>query len=421
MNRTLLAEPKLQLLKCAAALCIIAGVTASAQVLSPFQDRAKIPHPEKVVGYYTQWSVYNSFFVKNLVTSGSANILTHINYAFSEISNNECASADTWADYQNPLSADQTVNGKADSQADGAFVGNFHQLQELKRRYPNLKIIISIGGGGQDPADFSTIADAGHRKAFVKSCIDMYIKGQFGPGVVEPGIFDGFDIDWEYPASTEDEAKLTALLAEFRSQMDAIRKGMTLSIASSAGSWAYQYIDFKKVQQSLDYFDLMEYDFDGPWNNTTGFVAPLFQAKLDPDPTNNAAAAVEAYLAAGVERDKIVFGLPFYGYEWTDVPKAHHGLFQPGTPVGDGDGYNAIAPLESSYKKYRDPVTQAPWLYDGTNFWTYDDAWSIAYKMVYAREKRLGGLMVWDLSGDTSNALLLKTAVWALTWRNKLR
>ena len=312
------------------------------------------------------------------------------------------------------ISADQTVDGKADSMAPGAFVGNFHQLQELKKRYPNIKIVMSIGGGGANPLDFSTVSDAAHRKAFVKSCVDMYIKGNFSPGFSEPGIFDGFDIDWEYPASESDEAGLTALLAEFRSQMDAIRPGMTLSIASSAGSWAFQYIDFKAVQKSLDFFGLMEYDFDGPWNDATGLVAPLYQAKGDPDPTNNAAWAVEQYLAAGVKPEKIVFGLPFYGYEWTDVPSTDHGLFQAGTPVGDGASYNAIVPLESSFTKYRDPKTQAPWLYDGTSFWTYDDPTSLAFKMRYAHNQKLGGLMVWDLSGDMPDGQLLKTSAGSL-------
>jgi chitinase len=405
---------KPQLLKCIATLCLLGALPSLAQQADAVMN-PESPTPPRIVGYYTQWSVYNDFFIKNLVTSGSARVLTQIDYAFAALSNNQCASADTWADYQDPLTADETIDGKADSMAPGAFAGNFHQLQELKKRYPNIKIVMSIGGGGANPLDFSTVSDAAHRKAFVKSCVDMYIKGNFTPGLSEPGIFDGFDIDWEYPASESDEAGMTALLAEFRSQMDAIRPGMTLSIASSAGSWAFQYIDFKAVQKSLDFFGLMEYDFDGPWNDTTGLVAPLYQAKGDPDPTNNAAWAVEQYLAAGVEPQKIVFGLPFYGYEWTDVPSAAHGLFQTGTPVGDGASYNAIVPLESSFTKYRDPKTQAPWLYDGTNFWTYDDPTSLSFKMHYAHQQKLGGLMVWDLSGDMPNGELLKTSAWSLT------
>jgi chitinase len=250
-----------------------------------------------------------------------------------------------------------------------------------------------------------------NRKAFVKSCIDMYIRGNFAPGIYEPGIFDGLDIDWEFPATPADETNFTALLKEFREQLDRIHPGMTLSIAAPAGSWAYQFIDLEKIQHVLSYFNLMNYDFDGPWNYTTGFVAPLYRSVLDPDATNNADYAVQSYLGMGVAPEKIVFGVPFYGYEWTDVPNVNDGLFEPGTPEGYGSEYNYIVTVESQFKKFRDPITKAPWLYDGNNFWTYDDAVSLEFKMDYVQEHKLGGVMIWEISGDLPNGLLLKTLV----------
>jgi chitinase len=302
------------------------------------------------------------------------------------------------------------VDGEADSQAPGAFVGNFHQLQELKRLYPQLQIVMSIGGGSADPNAFSTAALPENRKAFVKSCVNMYIHGNFAPGLHEPGIFD-FDIDWEWPATPADGTNLTALLKEFRKQLDAIRPGMTLTMASPAGSWAYQYIDLPSIQHTLSFFNLENYDFDGPWNYTTGFVAPLYQAALDPDPTNNANYAVESYLSMGVEPGKIVFGVPFYGYEWTDVPNFDNGLFEPGTPVGSGSEYNYIVSIASTFQKFRDPVTQAPWLYDGNSFWTYDDPVVLTFKMDYIQKHQLAGVMIWEISGDLPDGRLLKTLV----------
>jgi chitinase len=50
----------------------------------------------------------------------------------------------------------------------------------------------------------------------------------------------------------------------------------------------------------------------------------------------------------------------------------------------------------------------APWLYDGNTFWTYDDEISIGAKLKYARQQALGGVMVWELSGDTPDWKLLK-------------
>ena len=389
-----------------AALCLVSSAPVFGQTAKP--SAAPAP-PRRVVGYFPQWGTYGGFNVKNLVTSGSAGVLTQIDYAFAALSNGQCVSSDPWADFQQPLTAAETITGVADSTAPGAFVGNFHQLQLLKQKYPHLKVVLSVGGGSANPADFSAVAEPANRKAFVKSCIDLFVKGNLAPGVVEPGIFDGFDIDWEYPLSATDTTNFTGLLAEFRHQMDALKPGMTLSIASSAGSWAYQYIDFVHVQPYLDFFGLMAYDFDGPWSTTTGLVAPLTQSKLDPSAGNNAAAAVNGYLAAGVKPEKIVLGVPFYGYQWTAVPNVDHGLFQAGTP-GLTAGYNAILPLESAFTLYRDPATFEPTLYDGTTFWTYEDPMALAYKMLYVRKENLGGVMAWDLSDDLPNGLLLKTA-----------
>jgi chitinase len=66
---------------------------------------------------------------------------------------------------------------------------------------------------------------------------------------------------------------------------------------------------------------------------------------------------------------------------------------------------------------YRDPVSQAPWLFDGSAFWTYEDPVSIRSKAAFAANQKLGGFMVWELSEDTSSATLLKAAHNALANR----
>jgi chitinase len=367
------------------------------------------PSPVKIVGYFPRWGIYSSYFVKNVVTSGSAGLLTHLDYAFTNVVNNRCVSFDPWADYQAPFTAAHAVNGEADSHA--AFAGNFHQLQELKKLYPHLKIIMSVGGGSADPNAFRIAALPQNRGAFVKSCVDMYIHGSFAPGLHEPGIFDGFDVDWEFPASVADRENFTGLIEEFRRQLDAVRPGLTLSIAGPPDRWSYQFIDLNQAQRYLDYFGVMTYDYDGPWKHTTGFVAPLYRSVKDPDPNNNASATIEAYLEAGVEPGKIVFGVPFYGYEWTNVPNIDEGLFEPGAPHGQGAAYNFIVTIESQFQKRRDSITQALWLYNGTNFWTYDDAISIKFKMEYVRSRNLAGVMAWNLGHDLSDARLLNAVV----------
>jgi len=79
--------------------------------------------------------------------------------------------------------------------------------------------------------------------------------------------------------------------------------------------------------------------------------------------------------------------------------------------VGYGSGYNAIVPIESGFRKYRDAITKAPWLYDGNNFWTYDDPVELKFKMEYIRKRHLAGVMFWEISGDMPDGTLVKTLV----------
>ena len=106
----------------------------------------------KRVGYFTQWGIYSGNFVKRVETTGQAAKLTHVNYAFGNVNAagncfevNEAGQGDAWADYQRPATADDAVDGVADSWGQ-PLAGNFLQLRKLKARHPNLKVPMSLGG-----------------------------------------------------------------------------------------------------------------------------------------------------------------------------------------------------------------------------------------------------------------------------------
>src|SRR5947208_11768901 len=143
-------------------------------------------------------------------------------YAFANVSQNPSARAfaDTWADYQTPYLP--SVNGQP---YPGPLYGNFAAIQQLKGLHPNLKVLMSIGGASSAntaafAADASTQAG---RQALVASCIDLFVNGNIAPGITAPGLFDGFNIDWEFP-SASDKDNFTALLTEFRNQLNAVSK-----------------------------------------------------------------------------------------------------------------------------------------------------------------------------------------------------
>ena len=398
MGRLFCSPSKLVLL--AGLLTVSSLCSSQARAIGVPGLRARNTRPV-VVGYFPQWGVYypQPYYVKALVTNHSAAHLDQINYAQGFVSGGRCSVADPNADLNTTFTALTSVNGVADDSV-SPFRGNFHQLQELKTRYPRLKILISLEGKA---SDFAWDAQPENRRAFVASCVDTFIRGHFVPGVSKPGLFDGFDVDWESPQA-EDAENFRALLEEFRQQMDAVRRGLRLSIAVDQAPETLPGTDFAAIARIVDQVGVMNYDYAGPWSKTTGFLAPLFGH-------NSHALSIErsiaSYRAHGVPESKLLMGLPFYGYSWTAVASTNNGLFQPGRAVHGDRPYSYIRTLAGPGSSYRDPRSQAPWLFDGETFWTYEDPVSVRYKVSYARHQHLGGVMIWELSNDTADAELL--------------
>jgi chitinase len=394
----------------------IATIVALACVLRPAMAVAQEAHsitPQSqhmlLTGYFPQWGLYNNpqYTVKDLVTTGGAGMLDQLNYAQAFVTGGHCSVADPHADMNYTFTAEQSVDGTADT-PDQPFRGNLHQLVELKRRYPHLKLIISLEGHA---ADFSTDVRPENRSAFVDSCVDLFLKGNLAPGIHAPGLFDGIDIDWEYPHA-EDAANYIEVLKEFRRKMDAVRPGLRLNVAVGHSPHMYDGTDFAQVAALVDQVGLMTYDFHGPWDPTTGFLAPL---RADASfHGGTVERSVQSYLDAGVPPAKLMLGIPFYGYGWHEVPEIGNGLFQEGQAIRGDRPYRDIQNLVQQSTLYRDNLSQAPWIFDGDIFWTYDDPISIRSKTDFARQQHLGGLMIWELGEDTVDATLLRSAHSAL-------
>lgn len=401
----------------------------------------------KSVGYFTQWGIYGrNYQVKNVETSGTAAKLTHLNYAFANIGadgkcfeGNVAGQADAWADYQHPVDAATSVDGTADT-ADQALAGNFNQLRELKAANPGLKVMISIGGWSWSTHFSDAARTPASRKALVASCVDMFLKGNLplldgkgGPGSAA-GLFDGVDIDWEWPGSAgdtatvyrpEDKQNFTALAAEFRRQLDAY--GRTThqhydlsAFLPAAPAKMDAGFEARKIFKYLDFGTVQGYDFHGPYEATTNQQSALRAPRNTPVAHDfSDTQAIGDWLRRGAPARQLVLGVPFYGQGWTGVPDGGTaGLFQPSTgpapatwQAGNED-YHALKALAQSgtYTVHRDTKDGFAWLYDGTNFWTYDDPQVIAQKTAFIRAAHLGGAMVWSLDGDTSDGELM-TAV----------
>ena len=407
---------------------------------------------KEVVAYFPEWTVhlFQPYHVKDMVDNGSAEKLTVLNYSFvipAPGPNGDvvCQLDDPDAAYQMEYSDALSVDGEKDS--DRATMhqnvrGHFNQLRKLKlalkEKNPNLKILIALGGwtGSTWFSDAARTQDS--RAAFVASCIDMFIDGNLpndnnagGQGAAS-GIFDGFDIDWEYPITggdsgvhhnSNDDVNLTALLAEFRRQLDLKETNLLLTIATPASAFRgdnYQIIEDKK---HVNWFNLMTYDFHGGWENKTGHLTNLLQSVNDPSSDtfklsldNTVRLYTETYQ---VPYNQLVAGATFYGRGWRNVSSSNNGLYQSGreAPGIDEDGYNyykALAPLlDAGYSMYWDASALASWLYSPADgiFWSMDEPQSLALKQRYAEAYGLKGVMTWEITGDDDQGTLLSALV----------
>jgi chitinase len=416
----------------AAALAVVTAFAMVRPAWAASLQPAGAPDTRRaIVGYFAAWSIYNrGFFLKNLTKNGSAARLTHLQYAFSNIGKDlRCAVGDPKADYQRVMTAEESVDGIADG--DSGLRGNFNQLLKLKAAYPHLKTLISIGGWSWSDHFSDAALTEESRRTFVKSCVDTFIKGEIGPELTAPGVFDGIDVDWEFPGAcgntcdfrAEDTANFTKLMAEFRRQLDELGRGTgqhyLLSIASSAREREIQKLDLKHLNEVLDFIGIMTYDFHVAAARVAAFHSGLYEAKGDPLPCDKgwSDAAVRAHVRGGVPPGKLRLGVPFYGHGWEGVP--------PG-PNGDGLLQNTKGPAPATYdkgtedtkvllaepkgKRFFHKQAQAMWTYDAEKqiFWTYDDPETLAVKAKYVKAKKLGGMMMWDLAGDTDDGRLLK-------------
>jgi chitinase len=365
------------------------------------------PSGKNVVGYFAEWGVYGrQYYVKNLVTSGSAAKLTHILYAFGNTTGGQCSIGDAYADYDQAYTAANSVDGVADTWDAGALRGSFNQLRKLKKQYPNIKVIWSFGGwtwsGGFTQA-------AANPTAFANSCYNLVKDSRWAD------VFDGIDVDWEYPnacglqcdASGPDSYNkvISALRTRFGS-------GFTITSAISADGSNGGKLDVADYASGISKLNLvfpMTYDYFGAFaaQGPTAPHSPLTSYAGIPTAGFYSDAAIQKLKSKGVPANKILLGIGFYGRGWTGVTQAAPG----GSATGAAPGTYEAGIEDYKVLKNTCPATGTiagtAYAKCGSNWWSYDTPSTIAGKMAYAKQQGLGGAFFWEFSGDTSNGELI--------------
>jgi len=368
---------------------------------------------KKVVAYFTEWGIYGRDYE---VSDLPADKLTHVNYAFAKITDQgEVGIFDSWAAVEKPFGNDTWET---------PLRGNYHALQVLKQQHPHLQTLISVGGWTLSDKFSDVALTAESRAKFAKSAVDFIKK--YG--------FDGVDLDWEYPVSgglssnvyrPEDGANYVQLVKEVRRQLEVAgatdSRHYLLTIAAPAGYDKYNNFQLAAMEPSLDWFNVMTYDYHGTWENQTNHQAALFANPNDPSGVGtqyNVDFTIQAYMDAGVPTGKIVMGAPIYGRGWSGVANVNHGLFQNATGAASGtwekgtfdysDLLNKVKTQPEVYKVYWDTQADTPFIYaptvEGGMFSTFENPEMIAKRVDYIFANQLGGMMFWEASGDVRDS-----------------
>ncbi len=310
------------------------------------------------------------------VTEEDAQRLTHINLAFGKV---------------------------AGGLLDMGEMTHMNHIARIRAYNPRLQFVLSVGGWGAGGFSLMARADAS-RRAFAASCLRE----------VEKWSLDGIDIDWEYPCDgsagidhdPSDRENYTLLLQALR---DALGKERIVSIAAGAGNYFIEDTHMDQVASICDYVQIMTYDIRSGFHKESGHHTCLFTSPGDKY-NGSVKSCMEAYLCAGVPREKIVIGAAFYSRRWDGLPPVNHGLFQPAATTGlYGPGYTTLMNEyidKNGFTRHWDDDAKAPYLFNGSSLISYDDPDSVRLKCRFLKEQNLLGIMYWDHGSDPSRRLL---------------
>ncbi len=298
---------------------------------------------------------------------------------------------------------------KVDNAKDTAII---KKMVSLKAKNPQLKVLLSLGGWGG-----------------CETCSDAFFTSEgrnvFARSVKEVASFfktDGLDLDWEYPTirldndidknpvhktAPEDYNNFTDLVQQLRKTLG--KKALLTFAAGGFNTFLQKSVDWQKVMKEVDFVNLMSYDLINGYASETGHHTALFSTPNQVESTDN---AVQYLLKIGVPSKKIIIGAAFYARVWENVPAVNNGRYQTGK-FKQGIPFRYFSErlsAKSGYQSFWDDTAKAPYSYNATEqkFATYDDERSIELKTKYMLDKKLGGIMFWQLGSDKQKNGLLQ-------------
>nr|CAH7749528.1 unnamed protein product [Callosobruchus chinensis] len=338
---------------------------------------------------------------------------------------------------------------------------NYRHITELKRRFPGLRVLLSVGGGNDISGEgqernlvYRTVLESvDHRLTFINSAKDL----------VKHYGFDGLDLAWQFPETKpkkirssfkqffvnlkhkivgesvvddkaeEHKEQFTALVREIRNSFR--HDGLLLSMSVLPNVNSTVYYDPRSLAPHLDFVSLRNFDFYKPHRNPkeADYTAPLYEL-LDRKSDENGDYQVRYWLQNAFPANKLIYGISTYGRTWkmtedsglTGVPPFYtEGPGEEGpytkeaglmafpeicskiaTPKEIQAGYlGKLRKINDPTKRFGTYAFRLP-KDDKEGIWvSFEDPDTVTSKASYVKAKGLGGVAIVDLTLDDFRGL----------------